>query len=102
MQSKSSSAVWLSAACLLGAVAGAYAADAVPQPGDSIKKGEPNSVNPPRAAEPIRPGTIDKPPQAVAPGTMDAPPKPAAPGTLDRNVINPDVEIQKDRKPVPR
>jgi hypothetical protein len=33
---------------------------------------------------------------------MDAPPKPAAPGTLDRNVINPDVEIKKGQKPVPR
>ena len=95
------SVVWLSAACLLVAAAGTYAADAAAPAGDAMK-GEPKSVNPPKAAEPIKPGTIDKPPQAVAPGTMDAPPKPAAPGTLDRNVINPDVEIQKGQKPVPR
>jgi hypothetical protein len=90
------SIVWMSAACLLIATAGTYAADAAAPAGDTMQKGEP------KAAEPIKPGTIDKPPQAVAPGTMDAPPKPAAPGTLDRNAINPDVEIQKGQKPVPR
>jgi hypothetical protein len=60
------------------------------------------SVNPPNMDAPVKPGTVDKPPQPVAPGTIDAPPKPAAPGTLDRNVINPDLEIRKGEKPVPK
>ena len=79
----------------------AYAADTAPQKGDSPRS-KSESVNPPKAADPVKPGTMDRMPQGVAPGTADAPPKPAAPGTLDKNVINPDVEIQKGQKPVPR
>src|SRR5471030_1375391 len=73
-----------------------YAAVAVP--GDANTQAE--SVNSPTAAEPVIPGTLDKPPQPVAPGTLDAPPKPVAPGTLDKNVINPDDEIRKGEKPI--
>jgi len=102
MESKRSVAVWLSAAGLLFTAAVSCAADPESKKGEPAQKSEPKSVNPPNAAEPIKPGTLDKPPIAVAPGTMDAPPKPAAPGTLDRNVINPDVEIKKGQKPVPR
>ena len=79
-----------------------YAADSAQSRDEPAQKSEPKSVNPPNVAEPVKPGTIDKPPTAVAPGTMDAPPKPAAPGTLDKNVRNPDVEIQKGEKPVPK
>ena len=102
MHTKRSIATWLSAAGLLFTAAVSCAADPESQKGEPAQKAEPKSVNPPTAAEPIKPGTLDKPPLAVAPGTMDAPPKPAAPGTLDKNVINPDVEIQKGLKPVPR
>ena len=102
MDTKHSIAMWLSAAGLLSAAITSYAADPESPKGELAQKAEPKSVNPPNAAEPIKPGTLDKPPIAVAPGTMDATPKPAAPGTLDRNVINPDVEIKKGQKPVPR
>jgi hypothetical protein len=101
MDTKRSGAIWLSAVSLLISAAGLYAADSG-QAGEPAQKSEPKSVNPPKAAEPMKPGTIDKPAQAVAPGTLDAPPKPGAPGTLDKNVINPDAEIQKGQKPVPR
>ena len=84
-----------------------YAADAVPQASDPHRDLEDQvkslkSLNSPLAAEPVIPGTLDKPPQPVAPGTLDAPPKPIAPGTLDKNVINPDAEIQGKGKPIPR
>jgi len=102
MDTKRSLAMWLSAAGLLFTVAGSYGADQELQKGVPAQKAERKSLNPPNAAEPIKPGTLDRPPMAVAPGTMDAPPKPAAPGTLDRNVINPDVQIKKGEKPVPR
>ena len=102
MDIKHSIALCLSAAGLLLSAAVSYAADPETQKGEPAKKAEPKSVNPPNAAEPIKPGTLDRPPMAVAPGTMDAPPKPVAPGTLDRNVINPDIGIQKGLKPVPR
>ena len=95
-------AMWLSAAGLLFTSITSCAADPESQKGEPAQKAEPKSVNTPNAAEPIKPGTLDRPPMAVAPGTMDAPPKPAAPGTLDRNVINPDVQIKKGEKPVPR
>jgi hypothetical protein len=92
----------LSVVAAVLAAANLYAADVGPKADDSTQNSPSKSVNPPSAAEPVKPGTLDKPPQAVAPGTLDAPPKPAAPGTLDKNVINPDVEIQKGVKPVPR
>ena len=94
--------MWLSVAGLLCSGNALYAADPGASSKELIEKGEPKSVNPPKAAEPVKPGTTDKPPQVVAPGTTDAPPKPAAPGTLDKNVINPDVQIQKGEKPVPK
>jgi hypothetical protein len=102
METRRLTAVWLSAAGLFFSAVGLHAADPGASTKELIEKGEPKSVNPPKAAEPVKPGTTDKPPQIVAPGTTDAPPKPAAPGTLDKNVINPDVQIQKGEKPVPR
>jgi hypothetical protein len=79
-----------------------YAADTPPADvrKDAGKQG--GSVNPPMAAEPVKPGTSDRLPQAVAPGTADAPPKPIAPGTLDNNVRNPDAEIRSTGKPIPK
>lgn len=79
-----------------------YAAEPGQPKDEPAQKNERKSLNPPAAAEPVMPGTIDRPPQAIAPGTVDTPPKPAAPGTLDKNVRNPDVEIQKGAKPIPR
>ena len=95
-------AMWLAAAVALLPAVNACSADVAPPAGEPSKDDGKKAVNPPKAAEPVKPGTLDKPPQPVAPGTLDAPPKPAAPGTLDKNVINPDVEIQKSGKPIPR
>lgn len=104
MNAKNLIAGWI-AATAVALPLSLYAADEVINPKDANPlKAEkaPKAVNPPMAAEPIKPGTVDKPPVAVAPGTMDTPPKPAAPGTLDQNVRNPDIEIRKGEKPVPK
>jgi hypothetical protein len=103
MDRKPSIAICLVTVAAMLPCVNAQAADAAPKADEPrTEKDKEKSVNSPEAAEPVKPGTLDKIPQVVAPGTMDAPPKPVAPGTLDKNVINPDVEIQKGLKPVPR
>lgn len=89
----------MAVAALLPAMS-VFAADTAPL--KDTPRSQSESVTPPKAAEPVKPGTMYRMPQSVAPGTADTPKKPIAPGTLDRNVINPDVKIQKGLKPVPR
>ena len=84
--------ITLSVACEISA---AWAADVVRDNELCIPpKCDPSkSVNPPRAAEPVRPGAADNMPRAVAPGTRDEMPKPKVPGTADDPIIVPDKNI---------